>query len=416
MYSNSNRIPVRIADTRLQRKAAIAIVVLMLWTAAATAAESPKVIVFPLDGNSSDKISAWVGEGVALSISGQLQARGIRIMERSERIELVESLDLPPGARLSRGSIIRVAQRASADLVVLGNYAGSEQNLKVSVKILDVKALRLSGEISASGPLSVLPQLENELAWLILSHMGLEEGSSREKFQECTRKIPNSAYAYYIESFSRSSESDQLPLLLKAVEQYRDFPAAQFRLGRLYYYSGDCGKAVSHLLLGRNGSGANLENEFMCGTCYLLGDQTAQAIQAFSHVLQISRSLEVLNNMGVAHLRKGDIALALSILAEARALARTDSTVTLNLAIARHLQGNDPAARNLVEEAIKAHPRNGMLHFVLGFLLKAQGESDKASAATGRATSLGVNAEKLQNEDPRTWTRVFSRWVPPRVP
>ncbi len=397
-----------------KRVAAILIGALLLGTAAAHAADLG-LIVFPLDGASARSLPSWLGEGIAVSISEQLNTRGIKVLDRAERVELVESLDLPPGARLSHGSMIRVAQRASADLVIMGTYRGTEKNLRISVRALDMKTLKLSGEMSANGPMSALPQMENELAWLILTNMGLGQATSREKFQERTRKAPNSAYAYYIESFDSASEDDQLHLLLKAIQAYRDYPEAQFRLGHLYFHKGDCGSAIPHLILGRSNAGTHLESEFMCGTCFIQGDQPLEAIQAFSHILQVSRPFQVLNNLGVAYLRKGDNALALNTLAEARNLAHNDSTVSLNLAIARHLQGNDLAARSIIEEAIKAHPKSGMLQFMLGFLLKAQGESEKAAIATGKAKSLGINVEKLETEDPRTWSRLISSWEPSKL-
>ncbi len=402
-------------EGNLHRIAAIPIAALLFWTVASSPADPLKLIVFPLDGGTTSNQLEWLGEGIAVSLSTQLDSRGIKVMDHDERSELVESLDLPPGARLSRGSMIRVAQRASADLMVMGTYAGTDRNLRISVRVLDVKALKLSGEMSANGPLSVLPQMENELAWLILTNMGLEQAFSREKFQERTRKIPNSAYAYYIESLGSATESDQIHLLLKSVEAYRDFSDAQFRLGRLYFHKGDCSNALPHLTMGRSEASGNLESEFMGGTCYLQGDQPLQAIQAYSRILQITRPFEVLNNIGVAYMRKGDITLALNALLEAKTLARTDTAVSLNLAIVRHLHGNDTAARSVVEEAIKAHPKNGMLQFFLGFLLKMQGESERAETATGKAKSLGINVEKLQMDDPKTWARVIFSWEPSRI-
>ena len=46
------------------------------------------------------------------------------------------------------------------------------------------KALKLSGEMIANGPLSALPQMENELAWLMLTNTGLESADSRKNFQK----------------------------------------------------------------------------------------------------------------------------------------------------------------------------------------------------------------------------------------
>lgn len=389
---------------------------LAFWPSMASASDSSKVIVFPLDGLSNTGSLAWLGDGIAVSLSDQLGGPALKVMDRGERTELVESIDLPPGAPLSRGSMIRVAQQASADLIIMGACAGTEQNLRISVRVLNMKTLKLSGEMSANGPLSALPQIENELAWLILTNMDLEKPASRKNFQKRTRAVPNSAYADYIRSLSAASETDQLHLLLKAVGEYRDFPDAQFRLGRLYFRKGDCGNAIAHLALDRGESSGQLEIEFMQGTCHLKGGQPLQAVQAFSRILQVFRPFEVLNNMGVAYLRMGDNAMAQDALLEAKGLARADSTVSLNLALVRHLQGNDSDACSTLEEAIQAHPNNGMLQFLMGSLLIAQGEGERAEAAMGRAKNLGVNVEKLQMEDPKEWSRVLSTWPPTRGP
>lgn len=364
-------------------------------------------IVFPLDRASKSELPPWIGEGIALSISTQINSRELRTIDRDDRIQIVESLDLPPGAPLSHGSMIRVAQRADANLVIMGAYSGSERNLRISIRLLEVKSLKLSGEMVANGPVSALPQIENELAWLILSNNGLNKDYSRPKFQEKTRKIPNLAYSCYIQSLTAPGEKDQIQLLLKAVSSYRDFPEAQFRLGRLYFRKGDCGSALPHLVLGRSNAEDQVESDFMRGTCYIQSDQLSQAIQSLWG-LKDSRSYESLNNLAVAYLRKGDLALATNALLDSRNLARNNETVILNLALVRHLQGNDTEALSLLEEAVKSNPKSGLLHFLLANVLMAKGEPDKAIPEFSKAKGLGIKTEKLQAEEPKMWSRVFS--------
>jgi Flp pilus assembly protein TadD/TolB-like protein len=381
------------------------------FQASGTSAWAPvKAIVFPLEDASQVEPLSWLSEGVALSISEQIAGHGVEPMSRSKRIELIESLDLPPGAPLSRASMIRVAQQASVDWIVIGTFAGIEAGLRITVRVLDVKSLKLGGEMVANGPLSALPQLENELSWLILKNSGLEEPFSREKFAEQTRKVPNGSYSLFIQSLGQQSEKEQLRTLLKAVEAFRNYPQAQFEIGRHYFRSGECNRALMHLNLGNGGGNTAAESDFMRGTCYLQANQPAQAIEALSRIAASSRSVEVLNNLGVAYLRAGDFAQALGRLTEAQNLSRVDSVVALNLAIVRHLQGNDTAAFGGLEEAMKSYPNNGMLQFLLSFLLKERGESEKADAAAGRARGLGINVDKLQAEDPKTWSRVLFTW------
>jgi TolB-like protein len=271
----------------------------------ASSLDSATVLIFPLDEPQNSANLSWLSEGVALSISNQIEGHNVKVIDRSERINLVEKADLPPGAQLSRASMIRVAQQAIADLIVMGSFSGTEQDLRISIRVLDVKGLKLSGEMAANGPIAALPKMENDLSWLILNNTGLERNYTRLKFQERTRKVPNSAYMSYIQSLSAPNENDQLRLLLKSLERYRDFPEAQFLVSRIYFRKGDCRNAMSHLLLGRSDESNQLESEFMRGTCFLQEDLITEAIQSFSHIISVSRSLGVLNNVGVAYLRKG---------------------------------------------------------------------------------------------------------------
>jgi Flp pilus assembly protein TadD len=400
--------PHSLGDVKLRTITIKVACVLFCWISAAFAENPVKILFFPLDPPPAVMTLSWLGEGITLSISGQLRASGIKVLTRNERFQLVENLDLPPDAHLSHGSMIRVAQNAKADLIILGGVSGSERNLRVALRILDVRNLKLSGEMTANGPLSAIPQMENELAWLILSNAGLQKGVTREEFSQRMRKIPNAAYASFIQSFDASGRSNQIRLLQKAVDGFREFPEAHFQLGTLYFQTGDWSNALFHL--SQSAGEESMEYEFMRGTCYVQQGQPVQAIQSLSLVLSSSRSFRVLNNIGVAYLRNGDITQALNAFIEARNLARTDITATMNLGIALHLQGNDAAAASALETAAKAHPKNGMLQFLSGLVLDRIGEGDKAAAAMTRAKDLGLNIDKLQLEDPKTWCLVHTTW------
>jgi hypothetical protein len=167
-------------DSDLNRSCAFAVSFVLLWTTSVFAADPKKAVVFPLDSDLGEETLGWLGEGIAHSLGEQLNSRHVVVISRKERIQLIESADLPPGGRLSRASMIRVAQRAAADLLVMGKISGIERNLKIAVRVLDLMTLKLSGEIVANGPVSATPQMENELAWLILSNVGLDRGGTRE--------------------------------------------------------------------------------------------------------------------------------------------------------------------------------------------------------------------------------------------
>jgi tetratricopeptide (TPR) repeat protein len=276
--------------------------------------------------------------------------------------------------------------------------------------VLNLKAMKMGGELVANGPASALPELENELAWIILNDSGLNTGFSRAEFKKRTRAIPNEAYSLFVRSLSLSDEDEQVKLLLKALELYPDIPEASYRVGRHYFQRGEWSKAITHLEHGRKRNQTYLEALFMLGTSYMKQDALADAIRSYSSVLSFARSAEALNNLGVAYLRRGDTTLATQNLVEARNLANSDPTVALNLAVARHLEGNNAAAQSILEGAARSNPHRGVQQFVLSQVLQAQGQTDEAAAALNEAIKSGIDPEKMKADRPRAWTKILTIW------
>ena len=397
-----------IKGVRVQKIVATLICGLWLMTDAVTA-DPAKLIVFPLSG-ASQSSDAWVGEGVSLSLAGQLADSGISVVPQGEMEDMLEENGLPIGVSLSRGSMIHVAGSAAADFAVLGSFTGNANNLKLSARLLNMKTLKSTSDLTVSGALTTLPEMENELAWMIYSSIGVPQNLSREKFRERTRKIPNTSYASYIQSLHTFSETKQIQLLEKALKDHPDFPEANLQMGQLYYQKHDYVSALKHLQHGRNISGASLDSEFLIGTCHLQSGSVAEAIKTYTQILDRVRRPETLNNLAVAHVRDKNNTLALQTLSEAREAEPTDSTIAMNLAITHYLTGNPRIALDSLRDAIKAHPGNGMLYFISSFLEKLSGNESQAAEDAARAMRLGIQVEKLQREEPKTWLRIIPHW------
>lgn len=357
-----------------------------------------------------DPALAWVGEGVALSLAEELRKAGMMIVPRDEQVKLVEWADLPPGMPLSRASMIRVAQQTPADFLVFGSCSGDGASLQISLQVLDLHALKLGGVITANGRLSYLPQMENDLSWLILANNGLAQGYSRAQHLKAIRTIPNAAYSLYINSLNATDEGAAAAALLKVVTLYPGFPEAQFLLGRHYFQQGDCTKTLSHLSHVLDTGGVNLEARFMSGNCFLLQGQFDQSVKQYGSIVPAGPSLEAANNLGVAYLRKGEYALSDQYLQKARELAAGDATVGMNLAILRFVEGKMDAALQVVEESLQKHPSHGMLRYLYGVLLARVGRAGESEEALAFAGRLGIDPERLKDQDPRLWTRVFQSW------
>jgi tetratricopeptide (TPR) repeat protein len=372
----------------------------------ALAADAKTFIVFPFESRAGDPALEWIGEGVALSLGEGLRHAGLRVVSREERVRLVEMADLPPAMPLSRASMIRVAQQASADFLVFGWYSGSAASLQVSLQVLDLEQMRLGGTITANGPLSSLRQMENDLSWLVLANNDLAPGYTREEHQKAVRAVPNPPYALYIESLTAPDEDTAVAALAKAVALYPQFAEAHFLLGRYYFQEGKCTEALAHLAKAPAGA----EARFMSGNCRLVKGQLDEAIGQYRALFEAMPVVEAASNLGVACLRKGDYEAAGEYLEKARAMAPADATVGLNLAVLRYLEGKLEAALEVIEGSLKEHPSHGMLRYLRGLVLAKMGRGAESDDALEVSKRLGIDPEELRRQDPRLWTRVFQTW------
>lgn len=387
------------------------VLLLLLLCLAAPAPANIAFLVFPPENLTKTKTLSWVGEGLAIAISEECQVPGVDTISWEERVRFLEASDLPPNSTLSRASMIRVAQRVAADRIIYGKYTGTEDRLNIELQVLDLKSLRVSGPIVATGPESALPQIENELAWVILSNNGRNGALSRDSFRARTRTVPNKAYAYFINCLAAADEAERAIMLVQALEMHRDFPQASYLLGTHYFQLNDCTRTVQYLTPALREAQYLLDAQFMLGTCFLKQENPSEAIQAYSAILARVQCLEVLNNLGVAYMRAGDYPLAVQNLIAARALAKTDLTVGLNLALLRQLQGDEAAALAVLEELVKAHPEQGMLQYLYGTVLGSRGQKEQAATALESAGKLGIDLEKMKRQDPRSWSRIFPSWT-----
>jgi tetratricopeptide (TPR) repeat protein len=393
------------------RFVAVSLAAGLLCSLASPATETIRFVVFPMEDLTKTPSLAWIGEGLAISLSDQLEAAGFEAVDRDSRISFADSSGLPRGTQLSRASMIRIARGIGADRLVFGSYSAAGEEIRIAARVLDVRTIKLGPELTAAAPVKRLADAENDLAWQIVAANGVFPAGSRDAFRLRMRAVPNDAFACYVRSLALSDADARRKLLLRAVELSPAFPQALFRLGKDAYKQGDCAQAIEPLDKVPEGARGFPEARFIMGSCkYASGDFDA-AIRSYAALLPFGERLEVENNLGAACLRAGDLPQALRHLAAAHALGRNDAGVTLNLAIARQLQGDDHAAQLLLEGALRANPGNGMLHYLLSRSLDARGLADEARRAVAEAARAGVDPEQVKNEDPRVWVQLHASWA-----
>ena len=111
----------RVAERRSARCVAIAAATLLAPANAAAQAPQPApIVVLPFDNPSQDARLAWMREGAAILLSEMLMSSGETVIDREERLQAFDRLQLPAAAALSRASAIKVGQAVTAAAVVSG--------------------------------------------------------------------------------------------------------------------------------------------------------------------------------------------------------------------------------------------------------------------------------------------------------
>src|SRR5688500_17298515 len=122
-------------------------------TAAAQAPPDGPAVVIPFDNPTQEARLLWMREGAAILLTDALAAIGVPVVEREERLQAFDRLQLPANATLSRASTIRIGHALSATSVINGTMQLQGDQLVVRARVVRIDTGRSLPEVEASGPL-----------------------------------------------------------------------------------------------------------------------------------------------------------------------------------------------------------------------------------------------------------------------
>jgi len=112
------------------------------------------VIVLPFDNIGQEPRLAWMREGAAVLLTDLLSASGELTVDREDRLQAFDRLQLPAAALLSRASSIKAGHAVGATVVVLGSVELRADQLVARARLVRLDTGRLLPEVDASGPLA----------------------------------------------------------------------------------------------------------------------------------------------------------------------------------------------------------------------------------------------------------------------
>jgi tetratricopeptide (TPR) repeat protein len=360
---------------------------------ASEASQQGIYLVFPFENAGASPRLDWLGEGLEELTIQRLSAAGQQVYSHTGRTGELDRSGLPPTAKLSRASMLRIAQSMDADFVIFGRFTSDGQALMVEAQILRVSPTRLLPAIRETGPLDSLMDLHVRLLWRLLSANDHAYPRTLEEFSKAQRPLRLDAFEHYVRGLLASEDDPRLRELREAARLEPDWPDPDFAIGDAYYARRDCDSALMWFAKVPKTHDRYVEAVFATGVCRLLMNQPEKAEEVFLSLQGALRNNlvsgadlpEILNNLALARARQNNTTAAIADLRRAAELDPDEDDYPFNLGLLA-LGANDFAgAAGYFREASGREPDKAENRALMILALEKAGK--KAEADQERDTA-----------------------------
>jgi tetratricopeptide (TPR) repeat protein len=394
---------------------------LLLLPFASFAAGSDTLVIMPFENLSGHSEYNWIGESFAASLGDALDKPGIVVIRSDERNVAYKQEGLSPLAILTRATMIKIAERAGANLVVIGTYriaderekgspaetpqAGKpnktepsaekkiERTISITARVIDIREGRLIGEFNLGGNLFDLQQFQGQLAYEILYKHNSALPFSRDEIITQASIAPIGAFENFIKGILTRDRKAQIDFLDRAIKEFNEkarayYIPAIFELGRIHYEAGEYKEALD--LLSKIGEKEPRfdEVQFYLGVAQNALGQTDQALSSQTRLATKLPLYEVYNNIGALYIKQKQYTEAINHLKPASDVAPRDTDVLFNLGYGYYLAKDYAKAAGTLRQEIERRADDGDAYYVLSKALAALGDKDAANDAANQAKRL----------------------------
>jgi tetratricopeptide (TPR) repeat protein len=372
--------------------------------------QSGVFLVFPFENAGASPRLDWIGEGLEQLTIQDLSAAGQQVYSHEGRLDEMDRAGLPPNAKLSRATMLHIAQDLDADYVVFGNFTSNGTSLTVSARVLRVNPVALLPAVRESGPLDSMMNLYKRLTWRLLTTVDHNFPLNLAEFSKLQRVLYLGAFEQYIRGLLANEDEMRIRDLKEAVRLEPNWPDPAFSLGQVYFTRNDCVSALPWFARVPPTNERSVEAIFATGVCDLRLNQPDKAEKVFSK-LQEDLKLnmvsgadlpEILNNLALALARQGKLGPAIPALSRASDLDPDEDDYPFNLGLVS-LQNNDlTAAAAQFRDAAEREPDNPEDRAFLIYSMERAGKKDEAAETRNTALEAfgpnGLPALKLDGK------------------
>jgi tetratricopeptide (TPR) repeat protein/TolB-like protein len=323
-------------------------------------------LVFPFENAGASLRLDWLGEGLEELTIQRLSAAGTQVYSHAGRLAELERYGIPHNSKLSRATMLHIAEDLDADFVVVGKFKSNGTSLTIESQILRVNPTALLPPVKKAGPLDSLIDMDTQVVWEMLSTAGRNYPLSLAEFTKRQRPLRLDAFEHYIRGLLATEDEARLRELREAARLEPEWAEPDFALGEAYAARRDCDSALTWYEKVPKKDDRYMQAVFATGVCRLVLNQPDRAEEVFTG-LQDSLTNnkisgadvpEILNNLGIARARQGKTAAAQANLRHAAEMDPGEDEYLFNLGLLA-LQANDAAAAaGYFREAAEREPDN----------------------------------------------------------
>jgi tetratricopeptide (TPR) repeat protein len=370
-------------------------------------------LVFPFENEGAGPRLDWLCEGLEELTIQRLTAAGQKVFTHAGRIAELDRYGLPPTARFSHATMLRIGADLDADYVVFGKFNSDGKTLAVETRLLRVSPTALGAPAKETGPLEALMELHTRLMWRLLAANDRGFPINEPEFAKLQRPLRLDAFEHYIRGLLANDDDGRIRELKESAKLEPDWPEPAFALGQAYFSRRDCDSALAWFARVPAGHPRAAEAAFTVGVCRLITSQTEKAEESFlalqaklkTEMAAGAELPEILNNLALAQARRGNTTAAASGLMRATDLDPDEDDYPFNLGML-YLRGNDlTTASKYFREASDREPDNPEDRALLIYALeKAGNKSEATEERNAAAEALGPGA--LPAVRPETFARL----------
>ena len=296
---------------------------------------------------------------------------------------------IPSSAKLSRATMLHIAEELDADYIVFGNFSSDGTNLTVRARILRTSPVSLFPMVTETGPLNSLMTLHTKVVWHLLSQVNHAYPLSLNEFAKLQRPLNLAAFEQYIRGILSNDDETRFRDLKEATRLEPDWPDPAFALGQYYFQKNECNAALPWFVKVPRTHPSSVEAVFATGVCRLRLGQPDKAQDVFTalredlqHSLVSGADLpEILNNLGISQARQDELAPARTSIGRAGDIDPDEDDYPFNLGLLALQQKDLATAETYFVDAVKRQPDNPENRAFLLYTLEKAGKKDDLRAA-----------------------------------